>query len=270
MWKNLILCGSLYFICCSAFSNTIIIENNAKTNIGVAHPTYWSPFENAATLANVSTFEGSLLFQNRFNVKEISTKSVQTALHTSPVNIGIAFSSFGFSNYNENIASISFARKFSKKFMLGLSFDYYFIYFSKNEGYKGKLLPQIGLLSQLSEKLYIGFQAFNPTQAIIKTSYFDKEIPSIFSLATNYYFAKNLLGGIELDKEIRSDVRIAAGFEYQIVDMLLLKLGCSHYKNFIPNIGVGLKIGGFDLQTNFNIHATLGITSSIALTYKMK
>lgn len=265
---------TIFLLCINPFSCFLfsgnIFDNEAKTNTPVSRADIWSPFNNAATLAGLDKFEISAFYQNRFAVKELSTKAAQTGLSTHVINIGLAVSSFGYSAYNENIAGLSFARKFSEKLMLGVQFDYYFVHFSKNEGNKGKLLAQLGILSHPIDDFYIGFHVFNPVQTNIKTEYTRKEIPSVFSLGSNYIFSDKALIGIQLDKEIRSKMKFSAEFEYRFLDYMLVKLGCLNYEKLMPTMGLGLKIHTYKLDTDFRFHSVLGITSNIALTYTLK
>ncbi len=247
-----------------------LFESSPRTLIAVSRPNIWSYIQNTATLTAVEKLEGSLFFQNHFNMKELSTKSIQVGAHARFLNIGIAFSSFGYSNYNENIIGLAFARKFSKRWMLGIQFDYYSVYFSKTEGYKGKIFPQIGILSQPAENFYIGFQVFNPTHERIKTTYFYKEIPSVFSLGGSYYFSNKLITGIQLDKEIKSNLQISVEINYQFLEYLSVKLGCIKNEILIPDMGLGVTLSNLRIDTDFKFHSTLGIISGIALTYKMK
>jgi hypothetical protein len=251
------------------YSNDFLYSS-AKTSAGVARKDVFSPFQNIATLSNINHFEGSLFYQNRFGMKELSNKCIQMAIPTSMVNIGICGSSFGFSEYNENIIGIGFARKFSEKFMLATQFDYYNLLISKNEGFKGKVLVQIGVLSQPIDKLYIGFQIFNPSNAQIEANGLTKNIPSVFSLGSSYWFYRNLVGSVQLDKDIRQDARCCIEFEYTIIEAFLIKLGSSYQNDFIPNMGFGIRLSSFSLDTAFDFHPVLGINTRLGLTYQLK
>ena len=248
-----------------------VLDIEAKTIIPVARADIWSPFGNAATLANVDNIEAAVLCQNRFAVKELSTKAAQLAVPNKLLNVGLAISSFGYSAYNENIAGISFARKFSDKLMLATQFNYYFVHFSKTEGTKGKLIPQIGILTQPIEKLHIGFQVFNPVQTNLETSILTKRIPSVFSLGGSYQFSEKLIWGIQLDKEIQTDPQAAIEIEYRFFDYIWIKSGCVvRNETILPAMGFGLQLFDFQLDTNFKYHTVLGITSNVALSFKIK
>jgi len=185
------------------------------------------------------------------------------------LNVGAAFSYFGYENYNENIVNLSFARKFSDKFLLSAAVDYYSVYFSKKEGSKGKLIAQIGISSQPINNLFVGFQAFNPVQTNIETEFLKKEIPSIFSLGASYWFSDKVIWGLQIDKEISEKALFATEFEYRFFDYILARVGCTAHEKLMPSAGFGLKFYHFLLDTNFKYHNDLGIITNIALTFKL-
>ena len=256
-----------FVFCQSLFADDLFTE--AQTVAPVARPDVWSPLRNAASLAEVASVEAGVHYQNRFAVKELSTKSAQIAVPTHLLNVGAAFSYFGYENYNENIANLSFARKFSEKFSLSAAVDYYSVYFSKSEGSKGAVIAQVGIASQPADHLFIGFQAFNPVQTNIKTPVLEKEIPAVFSLGAAYYFSERVLWGLQIDKEIAENAQLATEFEYRFLDYMLLRVGCTAHGELMPSAGFGLGAYHFWLDTNFKYHADLGITSNIGLTFKL-
>ena len=247
-----------------------MLETEARTITPVARPDIWSPFRASASLAEIATVEAGVHYQDRFFVKEVSTKTAQIAVPTNLLNVGAAFSYFGYENYNENMINLSFARKFSEKFLLSAAVDYYSVYFSKSEGSKGKLIAQIGIASQPIENLFIGFQAFNPIQTNIKTDDLEKKLPSVFSLGAGYWFTQKVIWGLQLDKEISEKVKFATELEYRFLDYMLVRMGCAAHEKLMPSAGFGLKIYHFWLDTNFKYHTDLGITPNIALTFKLK
>lgn len=260
----------LFLLCCQALSANNLLESEARSVTPIARTDIFSPLCSAASLAGVAGIEAGVHYQNRFAVKELSVKQAQVAVPTKLLNIGAAFSHFGYENYNENIVYLSFARKFSDKFMLSAAVDYYSVYFSKSEGSKGKLLVQIGIASQPVENLTIGFQAFNPIQTNIKTDILEKEIPSVFSLGAGYRFSEKVVWAVQLDKEISEKLRAATEIEYRFLDFMLVRAGCTVNDKVCPVLGSGFKLYYFWLDANFKYHTDLGITSNIALTFKLK
>jgi hypothetical protein len=239
-------------------------------NTSVAVQNEWNAFQNVSALAHVENLEASVQYENHFMVKELSTKSVQVAKNLKSVNIGTSFSYFGYSLYNDMIAGLGFARNFDDKFSMGIQFNYYTTYFSGEEinRYRATIFPQFGISSKISPKLTIGFNAFNPFQSNIKTEYTLKRIPSVFSLATNYSFAENLVWLSQIDKEVSSNFRFASGFEYAMIDQLTVKLGAYAQDNLVPCLGINLHLKKINVYLNTELHPQLGLNTQICLKYK--
>lgn len=239
-------------------------------NASVAVQNEWNAFQNTSALAHVENWEASAQYENHFMVKELSTKSVQFAKNLKSVNIGASLSYFGYPLYNDMIAGVGFARNFADKFSMGLQFNYYTAYFSGENinRYRGALFPQFGISSKLFPKLTVGFNAFNPFQSNIKTEYTLKRIPSIFSLGTNYAFDNHLVWLTQIDKEASSNFRFASGFEYQMIDLLTVKLGAYAQDNLIPCLGVNVHFNKIHIYLDTELHPTLGLNTKICLKYK--
>ena len=245
-------------------------SSSSIANASVAVQNDWNAFQNTAALAHVDKLEIAMHYENHSMVKELSWKSAQAGINAKYVNVGLSFSYFGYSLYNEMIAGVGLGRNFGDKFSMGLQFNYYTAYFSAGEEsrYRGALLPQLGISSRIFPKLIIGFQAFNPFQTNIKTENSEKRIPSIFGIGTNYEFAKNLIWLTQIDKEVSSNYRFATGFEYTMINLLTVKLGAYGTDYLIPCLGVGLHLGKLHFNLNGELHPQLGLNTLANLKYR--
>ena len=233
----------------------------------VADTDSWTAFNNPATLGYVEKIALSATFENRYLLKELSTKSIQAGFFTEHINIGGSFSYFGYSLYHEMLVGIDFARNFSNKFALGIGFDYYSAYFYAGNEYHSALLGRVGATIQLSPDFTLGFSTFNPFQNNIQTDFVTKRIPSVFSLGTAYNFSSDFVWRTQIDKELSSNYRFATGFEYRMQDFINVKLGGYVLEYFIPCLGFGLFLGDYSADLNCEIHPILGVTTMIALRY---
>lgn len=239
-------------------------------NASVAVQNDWNAFQNTSALAHIETFEASAQYENRFMIKELSTKSLQAAINAKYVNVGLAFSYFGYSLYNDMILGIGSARNFGDKFSMGVQFNYYMAYFS-GEGinrYRGTIFPQVGLSSRIFPNLTIGFNAFNPFLTNIKTEYSEKKIPSVFSLGSNYNFSQQLIWLAQIDKEVNSNFRFATGFEYTMLEKLTVKLGAYATDFLVPCLGADIHLNRFNIYLNTEFHPQLGLNSRLCLKYR--
>lgn len=249
----------------------VVPWSTSIANTSVAVQDEWNAFQNVAALAHVNKMEFSAQYENRFMIKELSTQSVQAGFNAKYVNVGVAFSYHGYSVYNEMIAGLGIARNFGNKFSMGVQFDYYTAYFSAAEEsrYRGAVVAQIGVVSHIFDDFTVGFHTFNPFQTNIKTNYTTKRLPSIFSIGTNYEFAKNTKWLIQVDKETSSNFRFATGFEYTMIDALTVKMGAYASDYLVPALGIGIHLGNFHFNLNGELHPQLGINTLANLKYRL-
>ena len=246
----------------------IIPTSTSIAQTSVADARSWSSFNNPAMLGFVNQAEIGLQYDNRYLLKELSTRSIQFAYPTKLMNVGLSYSYFGYSLYHEMLAGIILSRNFSDKFSMGVQFNYYSAFFVASNSYKGALLPQIGLSVRFSSSFNMGFQTFNPLQTNIQTEYNIKRIPSVFSLGTEYFFAPEFVWRTQIEKEVSSNYRFAMGFDYQMLEQIKIKLGCYGSDFLVPCIGLGFGSGRIIVDLNSEIHPLLGLNTMASLRYK--
>ncbi|MDO9152106.1 MAG: hypothetical protein Q7U47_00065 [Paludibacter sp.] len=246
----------------------IIPSGNSIASTSVSDSRSWTAFNNPAMLGYVDKAEIGIQYENRFIIDELSTKSFQAAYSTQFVNMGLSFAYFGYSLYHEMLLGLGFARNFSDKFALGVQFNYLNAYFSATNEYKTAFFPQIGLNVSISPVFNIGFNTFNPFQINITTEYIIKRIPSVFSLGTEYFFSKDLVWRVQIDKEISSNYRFASGFDYEMLNFLKIKLGAYAGNYLVSCLGLGIKTGAFFFDLNGELHPLLGLNTFASVKYR--
>lgn len=251
------------------------IENSISGSVSLAETSVadrknWTAFHNPAALGNLTATEFGAVFENRFFIKELSTKIAQAAIHTDKVNIGLAFSHFGYAVYHDILVGVGLARNFNKQFSIGVQFDYFTSFFVEDSRYRGALVGQIGVNLNVSDKLAIGFGAFNPFLAEIKTDIYHKKIPSVYNIGTSYNFSENLVWRTQIDKDITANYRFATAFEYDFLEKFRLKLGGYGFQYFVTCFGVGFSAKEFSFDLNAEMHPVLGINTLGMLKYKLK
>ena len=247
---------------------TVIPSSASIAMTSVADTHTWSAFNNPAILGYLDKSELGLQVENRFLLKELSTKSIQFALPTALLNTGLSFSHFGYSLYHEMLFGVGFARNFSDKFAMGVQLNYYTAFFSASNSNHGTFLPQIGISVKLSPDFSLGFNTFNPFQSNIKTELVIKRLPSTFCLGTEYFFSGDFVWRTQVDKEVSSNYRFATGFEYQMLHNLAFKLGGYSSDYLVPCLGVGFKTRAFLIDLNCEMHPLLGLNTLAAIKYR--
>lgn len=247
---------------------TIVPSSYTAGNASVAYTAEWQPFQNPAALACEKQYAISLLYENRYITAELSNAAVSVAIPTKYINIGAQFSYFGYAEYNEMLAAVTFARTFGDIFHLGVECDYYAVYLSPTERYRSTATVQVGFQVQVIPSLTIGFNAFNPIFSKIKSDLTEKRLPSVFSLGTNYKIHEKVAWLVQIDKEVHSPLRWATGFEYAPFDVFDVRIGCYGSDYVVPTLGVGCGCGGFRFHLHCEYRNPLGVTMLGALQYR--
>lgn len=238
----------------------------AVADASCAYHKRWQAFHNPAVLGKTKNLQTEIAYNNRFQLKELSTEALSFCIPNRYANIGLAVSHFGYEQYNETMGGIALAKTFSDKLSIGLQANYYSILLSPETGYKGTIITQIGILSELFPNYFVGFHAFNPAQTNIKLGLTEKRIPSVFSLGMSYLFGENLNCMTQIDKEVEYDPVWRTGFEYQLIKQLAIRAG-GYGNPFVPSLGCTLTLGKVNLSLNFERHTSLGINSFCGLAY---
>ncbi|MDR0811424.1 MAG: hypothetical protein LBN23_04010 [Paludibacter sp.] len=247
---------------------TILPSTESVANTGVAARDNRNAFCNPANTAFAESIEAGIQYENRYFLKELANRSINAILPTKYVNISLAGSYFGYSYSNEILAGIGFSRNFSDAFSLGVQFNYLTAYFAAQNRYRSAFFPQIGANVRLSSAIYLGFSVFNPFQQNIKTEYAEKRLPSVFSLGMDYRLGEDFKTRLEIDKEISSNFRLAAGFEYSMLNAITLKLGGYHLNYFVPCLGFGVNFGNISFTLNGELHPQLGLVTMGGARYR--
>jgi len=265
------VCFALLFLCFSFWLNaqktTVIPSSFVGGNASVAYKNYWLPFQNPAALAGAEKIGFQLLYENRYITKELANKAMNVWFSTKYLNIGASFSHFGYSEYNEMIVGITFARQFGR-FRLGVEVDYYTVFLSQSKRYRGTVTAQVGTQITVTDNFSLAFNAFNPTFSKVKSELVENRLPVIFSIGSLYRIKNTVDWLVQLDKEISSPLRWATGFEYAPVKEFIIRIGAYGYKNFIPTFGAGIRFGGFKFDVNADYNSVLGFSMIGCLGYK--
>jgi len=249
-----------------AQQTTVIPASYTAGDASVAYSNAWLPFQNPAALGGAEKMGFLLLYENKYITKELSNKVVNAWLPTKYINIGVSFSHLGYSEYNEMLAALTFARKFGK-FKLGVELDYYTLFLSQSKRYQGTLTAQVGMQVNLTEDFSLAFSAFNPVFSKVKSDLAEKRLPTVFSLGSLYKIRNTVDWYVQFDKEVSSPFRWATGFEYSPVKELIIRLGAYGYNSFVPTLGVGLRFDKFKFDISSAYSSTLGFSFLGAVGY---
>jgi len=233
----------------------------AMSDCGVAIPDLWSVSHNQAGLAYIKTAEIGLYHDNRFMMKELSFSSLAAVIPAKPGTFGFNFNYFGFSKYHESKIGIAYSHKLGERIAAGIQLDYFstFIY-GANDNFQ-KITFELGLLSNPSKNLMVGFHTFNPLPG--KTLHNSLAVlPSTASLGISYIFYEKVLLAIETFKEFSENIIVRTGIEYEPVRQIAFRFGISTGPSAY-SFGMGYKSKKIRAGIAFTANQVLGVTPHI-------
>lgn len=232
---------------------------------GVAVQDVWSAKSNQAGLASLKNPEISAGYENRFGLKELSTKSAVFALPVKTYAIGAAFQSYGVDDYNEVKTGLSLAKSFGQKLFIAVGVNYHQINIT-NYGNANSFSVEVGLQYKLSPNLLLASHVANPNQSKYGANT-DQIIPAHIKFGGTYIFNDQLLITSEIEKVLDNEADFKTGIEYKVVKFVALRGGIS-VNPFKQYAGFGVDYQKVNIDFAVASHPVLGYSPQISLGYE--
>lgn len=261
------------FICCNVFAAgdnyNVGARATALGQSGVSLRDLWAIVNNQAGIAFIDRPILGVSYEERFQMKEMSLKTVAFVLPTNRVgNFGVSYTHFGDDEYNETRINLGYAMKLGGHFAMGLAFDYLgmSVLGASEGGSTGTITGELGIMGEPVENLWISVHAYNPFGVRISNYEYEEKVPTLLRLGALYYFSKSLFFLTEVEKDIDHDVRVKAGIEYTFLEKFIFRGGIATQPTEY-SAGFGLLLKSFQVNLAFYKHQYLGYTPSVALSY---
>jgi hypothetical protein len=225
----------------------------------------WSSFHNQAGLAFNKSFSFGINYENRFNLKELGTRSAAITFLTGRVSLGAVYSHFGYSDFRRQMTGLACGMPLSNIIAAGVQIDY-FTEKTTGEYNNNQLLTcEAGIIITASKNVKIGIHVFNPIPNSIRKS--DKATGLRAGAGIN--LSKELFAGIETEMSTGKNLIIRSGFEYEAAKKFLVRGGFST-ENSSFCFGFGYRTGPAMIDFGFATHEQLGITSSVSIIFSIQ
>lgn len=241
-------------------------QASALAQQGVCLTNIWAARNNPAALSLLKKTTASLFFQNKYCIPELSLQSIAVGIPTKYGTIALTGSFFGQELYKESFIGLSYGKRLSQKFSMGLQLDYFAIKTSQDEFNKCNAVSfDIGILYRLSDKLCIGSHIYNPLNVKISDKSNDR-IPSAITIGTMFTIDENLLLFTQIQKitNRREDYSIA--IEYKMKDIFFIRGGVTTAPEVL-SFGFGVIINKLSFNISSSMHQTLGFSPQATLSY---
>ena len=217
---------------------------------GLVNPAYL-PFSERKQIG-VSVF-------NRFEMKELSTRSIFGLLPNRLLDMNFRLSVFGYDEYQLIEGQAGFAKKISPGFSIGTSVSYITqnsILEERNQTY---LLADLSFFWRIND----AFEWALTTENLIHTR---NSQPSFCFTGVKYQLVPTACVLLESGFDFQNSFSVSAGLEYEIVKELTIRCG---FRNNLqtPSLGFAIQMEHWNIDTAFLFHPTLGVSGGIAVAY---
>jgi len=227
-------------------------------------PGFWSSFHNQALLPLNTSVSFGFDYQNRFNIRELGTRSAGLIVPAGKACLAALYSNFGYKDLIRHTAGLACGLKLSEKIFVGIQTDFSFENTSGEYNERHSLTFEAGVIFMPSQKIRIGLHLFNPVPGSLRKTY----LPSCIRAGAGIYLSRILFVSTEAEISTRNTLILKTGFEFEPVKNLRLRGGFSS-ENTSFSLGIGYLLRSAQLDFGFSTHERLGVTSSVSIIFKI-
>ena len=241
----------------------------AMGGCSVASRGLWAMQNNPAGMANLERFSFGIYYENRWFLPETAYKCGAMALPMKAGCIGLSFNQFGSSKYSENKFGLAYAKDFGPYFQMGLQLDYLSIHTGNDYGRQSAVTFELGIQSQVTERLRLGTYIFNPVSISLQQSLNQEKLPIVFRFGMAYQFTKDFIGQCEIEKNTeREGVSLRGGLEYEALKHFYLRAGVQSNPGILT-FGLGYALSFVRIDAAAQLHQQLGASTQIGLVFSI-
>ena len=235
----------------------------------VASQGLWAIQNNPAGMANLEKISLGLYYENRWMISKTAYKCGAFAMPTKFGCLGLSFNQFGYSEYNENKIGLAYAKDFGRYLQIGLQLDYLSLHIGNDYGNFRAVTFELGLQSQVTDKLTLGTYIFNPASFSFEQTLNHEKIPIVFRFGLSYKFTKDFLGQCEIEKNTeREGVSLRGGLEYEAVKNFYIRAGVQTNPGIL-SFGVGYALSFAQINVAAQLHNELGASLQIGMIFSI-
>ena len=271
--KRLLLFFILYLSVSSAFAYDIVnpIGGRAAAMGGssVASRGLWAMQNNPAGMAYLNKYSLGLYYENRWFLSETAYKSAALAVPTKFGCLGLSFNQFGSSKYSENKFGLAYAKDFGPYLQIGLQLDYLSVNLGSDYGRQSAVTFELGIQSQVTEKLRLGTYIFNPVSFKLEQTINQEKLPIVFRFGLAYQFTKDFVGQCEIEKNTDHEgVSLRGGLEYEALKNFYLRAGVQTNPGLLT-FGLGYEISFARIDVAAQLHQMLGASLQVGMIFSI-
>lgn len=228
----------------------------------------WSVFGNQAGLAGIHRIELGGSFQNRFLVKELSTRAGLLVVPIQSSVFAVSLYQFGQIPFRQEKLGLAYARQISEKLSFGLQFNYYRLFFSEENRTIGSSGLELGFQYLLTRNLLLGAHLVNPYKTLVKTNSGEYRYPSLLNAGVLYHISESISLMSEVEDNWTRHLIVKTGMEYHIFDRMHIRAGVSG-KPYLLSAGFGFVVKKLTVDMAISYHQYLGNSPSVSFQIQL-
>lgn len=221
----------------------------------------WCALNNQAGLASLHRITCAVNYENRFLLKELSSRSATLAIPLHTGTIGFSMTSFGYSLYHENRYNLAFGKALSDYLSMGIGLNYFHTRIAEGGARRGAFAGEIGMLAKVQKQMLLGVHLFNPVR-----SQSQEGLPVAIKIGINYSYSSSVSFTLETAKELSRKAVFKAGIEYLPCSSVFLRAGISS-DPARSAFGMGFLLHPFQLDLSASYLPSLGISTQLNVIY---
>lgn len=235
----------------------------------VASQGLWAMQNNPAGMANLEKISLGLYYENRWMLPETAYKCGAFALPTKFGCLGLSFNQFGSWKYNENKFGLAYAKDFGRYLKIGLQLDYLMLKIGNDYGTFNAFTFELGLQSQVTDKLTLGTYIFNPVNFSFEQTLNHEKLPIVMRFGLAYKFTKDFIGQCEIEKNTEKEgVSLRGGLEYEAFKQFYIRAGMQSNPGIL-SFGLGYTIRFAQINVAAQLHNELGASVQIGMIFSI-
>jgi hypothetical protein len=256
---------SLYFCALASGENyTVGARQAGMANASVTQQDVFAVAYNPAGIAHLQNVNLGLYADQRF-LTGINFFNFSSVIPVQKVGaFGFSYDYFGYSAFNENRLSATYARQFGEVISAGLKFNYFRIAIEENGAAHAGAF-EAGIQIKPTPKMRIGAHIINPIRQVIDKEWSETLFTAI-KTGISWHPSDKLMLALEAEKAIDFAFRLKTGMEYKIAEPLYLRVGGATNPTLFT-FGVGTEIKSLKIDFASSWHMQLGYSPHIGFIY---
>lgn len=227
----------------------------------------WGIINNQAGIAKCTNLAIGFYGENRFLMKELGC---QAGFVIVPLNhrgvTGISFTRFGYSACSLNRTGLTFARSFGEHVHSGIQLVYEFSHF-REKGYgQQRVSFEAGVIASVGHDLLLALHIIDPLTFVTGEGNGFTSRDGLLQMGVSLEISDRILLVFQAEKNLISDPRFMAGFEYELSPLVCFRSGVMSHPVQLT-FGSGIQWHRLHLDVSATMHQHLGWFPQVSILY---